>query len=172
MKKIEFCYNIKNNRWYIQNHKDLKPIIEEAINSSLDLMEDEYSDESCRIQFGNLKKFTRRQQIKLLKRLRLAVFEEGNCIDDEDHILEELLYNTLTTYVEVIGDMKNGDHPNAKKEWKKIKDFCSKELDVKALKESEIFEFFSDNIWHDLDFQYVSFDKEYINNYKSIIKGY
>jgi hypothetical protein len=174
--KKQFCYNIKGKRFpQVKHNKDLKEILEEAINSSIDIMEDDCSDDLTKIHSLNLQKFTRRQQIKILKRLRLAVFEEGNCLEDEDHILEEMLYEAITSYVEVMQDMKEQDcNLNARKEWRKIKRYCCSNLNEKPneIKDEEVLDFYNEIIWHDLDFQYIDFDKEYIKEYKNILKNY
>jgi hypothetical protein len=94
-----------------------------------------------------------------------------------DHILEEMLHNIINHYVEVIQDMKKGNaafYSIAKSEWKKIKEFCCQNIErnPKGIKDKEVLEFYKEDLWHDLDWQYVDFGKGYINNYKKILKDY
>ena len=179
-KEIEFCYHLEN-RWPIRcNAKHLlKPIVETAINETLDILEDEYHDEESRVcETGTLGKFTKNEQALILKRLRLAIFEGGNAHDDEDFILEEMLYHVINDWVEVICDMKKDRFPIATKQWKMLKAFyCEsiredKPIKASSVKDSDVIYYMKECIWHDLDWEMWDLKASHIKEYKKILKAY
>lgn len=166
-KQIEFCYHIKN-RWphHIKNKKTLEnfqKIVFDSIDNEIDLLEDLDMDWLIfTTKNSSLNKLNRKEQILLLKRLKKALVEDNHSFDEEDLILEEALYRVVTGYFEYISDLKK----DYKKEWNRFKKIAGSE------EEEEVKNYFCDDIWHDMDFEFWQLKPSHIKNYKKILKEY
>lgn len=165
-KQIEFCYNIKS-RWphHIKNKRKLESfqkMVFEAIEQETDFLTDYDEWEIFTHKDSSLNKFSQKEQVLLLKRLKMALVEDNHCYEEEDLILEEALYRVVTGYFDYISDCRN----DFKREWNRFKMLAGSD------DEETIKEYVCDRIWWDMDSTFWKLKASHIKNYKKILKEY
>lgn len=166
-KQIEFCYHLKNN-WphYIKNKKTLESfqnMVFDAIDREIEILEDEDMDWKIFTHENSaLDKFSAKEQVLILKRLKKALVENNHSFEEEDFILEEALNRVVVGYFNYISDCKE----DYKKEWNRIKKIAGSE------DQDEIESYFKDSIWWDMDFEFWELKPSHVKNYKKLLKEY
>ena len=168
--KNEFPYNV--NRWPV-NKSIRKPLVEialDAIDMQLDLMISNKPDTLGFPVGSPINKFSAKQQVELLNRLESAV--QGNPfigVQEEDLILEEILYTLLYNHVVYMFDMAGMDEDEDDKYWEneinKIKKVYQLATGDKTAEKENVIHWFESSIWWDQDWKIFETDTK---QYKSL----
>lgn len=166
--KNDFCYNMR--RWPV--NKEAKPLLKEIALDAIDAarcpLEDGVGiDGSYLSEDSVLNKFSDKHLIVLLNRLEDAIKGKPfiGSSTSSDMILEELLFEVLTSHVIITFDMQD-DKYFEKYCDKKIRKIYSLHNDNIVDDDKTIIEWFKDDLWWDLDWQIFQVDtREYKKKY-------
>lgn len=165
-----FTYNLSNNRWpmSVESYPLLRKRLEEIFEYQKEILTDIYNNTGkfyCIPTGSIINRYGKKQQRKMLELLREYVLgdkevEEG---EQEDLILEELLYHIVTNDIESAYDMHQdkfcSETFNA---WKEIFN-ASDDSDVTGEDEftdEDILEGLNECLWWDLDWQIFGVKKK------------
>ena len=167
--KNSFPYSV--NRWPVKKsaRKPLVEIVLDAIDFERDLMIS--NKDTLSFPVGSpVNKFSQKQQVELLNRLENAVQGKhfiGN--QEEDLILEEILYTLLYNHVVYMFDMSEPNEDEDDKYWEneinKIKKVYQLDTGDKNAERKDVARFFESDIWWDQDWKIFETDTK---QYKSL----
>jgi len=166
--KNQFCYNMR--RWPV--NKEAKPLLKEIVLDAIDAaracLEDGMGiDGSYLSEDSIINDFSDEKKIVLLNNLENAVKGKpfSGISSSTDLILEELLYNVVSSHVIITFDME--DDAYFRKYCNKIrKIYLLHQDDNKVPDNQTIIDWFSDDLWWDMDWEIFQIDtKKYAQKY-------
>ena len=164
-----FPYNV--NRWPVKKSAR-KPLVEialDAIDMERDLMVN--NKDTLAFPVGSpVNKFSQKQQVELLNRLENAIQGKSFIgVQEEDLILEEILYTLLHTHVGYMFDMAGMGEDEDDEYWEneinKIKKVYQLDTGDKKAERADVIHWFESSIWWDQDWKIFETDTR---QYKSL----
>jgi hypothetical protein len=159
-KKQYFCYNINNGRWPMQ--KESYPLLRKKM---IEIFEYEFENMDLLLNGGKLdciptgsiiNKYGKNQQRKMLELLKAYVLEDKETSNQEDLILEEMLYHIVTKDIDLAYDQYLDGFEDSFNEWKAIFDAGEEKEEYEAYGEvtdEDIYQGLYECLWWDLDWE-------------------
>jgi hypothetical protein len=162
--KNEFCYNMK--RWPVA--KESKPLLKEVVLDAIDAARNDLENGlgingTYLYDDSIINDFTDKKKIVLLNRLEDIINGKPfkGISSSTDLILEELLHSVVHSHVIMTLDMDDGtdDEDNFFAEYAdRLKKIYLLNVDRKDADKQDIIDWFSDELWWDLDWKILKID--------------
>lgn len=171
--KNQFCYNMR--RWPV--NKEAKPLLKEIVLDAIDAARNDLENEmgidgTYLSEDSIINDFSDKKKIALLNNLENAVKGKPffGISSSTDLILEELLYNVVSSHVIITFDMEKGLDKYFKKYCDKIRKVYSLHHDDNKIPDNQtIIDWFSDELWWDMDWEIFQIDtKKYARKYINV----
>lgn len=167
--KNEFCYNMK--RWPVteKSKELLKEVVLDAIDVARNDLENGMGIDGTYLYDDSvINDFTDKKKIVLLNRLEDIINGKPfkGISSSTDLILEELLHSVVHSHVIMTLDMNDGmddEDDYFKKYANKLKKIYLLNVDRKDADKQDIIDWFSDELWWDLDWQIFKIDTKAYN---------
>jgi len=157
--KNQFCYNMR--RWPVV--KESKPLLKEVVLDAIDAARCDLEngigiDGTYLLENSVLNDFSDKKKIVLLNRLEDAIKGKPfiGTSSSSDMVLEEFLHNVVTSHVIITFDMEETE--GMKKYCDQIRKIYSLHHDNKIPDNKTIIDWFSDELWWDLDWKIFQID--------------